>query len=214
MTNDGNEDRSEVPSWNWTEADWAHYLTITDTQIKNFGELYHSLIDDPLRLDKVAERMGWTAESWQTPEFDDSEAPPAPEELPYTIHLHPVYTVTRGIFKSLYELCLSYAKLNGQQTLLQIAVNSTLHEAETQALLGLESQDMGDMALTVCHFKRSLAQLNHAMKLLGRMEDEKMAGAELFGREVKKRIFDLRELWLRVNNEMREEIQRRNQLGE
>ena len=129
------------------------------------------------------------------------------------MHLHPVYTVTRALFRSLYDLGMAYAKLNGQNTLLHLAVNTTLHEAETQALLGLESQDMGDMALTVCHFKRSLTQINHAMKLLGRMESEGMAGAEMFAREVNKRLFDLREIWLRVNSEMREEIDHRRHGG-
>ena len=211
MSNEADGSAPEYSSWKWNEGDWQRYLLITDTQIRNFSELYQIHTEDPRRLDKIAERMGWTTESWQSGEVDEeTQAALPPEDLPYTMHLHPVYTVTRALFRSLYDLALSYAKLNPQNTVLQLAINTTLHEAETQALLGLESQDMGDMALTVCHFKRSLTQINHALKLLNRMEDEKMAGAELFAREVKKRLFDLREIWLRVNSEMREEIQRRD----
>jgi hypothetical protein len=42
------------------------------------------------------------------------------------------------------------------------------------------------------------------------MEAEKLEGAALYAREARKRIFDLREVWLRVNSEVRQEIQRRN----
>lgn len=217
MDDEGAEKSPEYSSWNWKEKDWASYLAITDIQVKRFGELYHSLINDPDRLDKVAEQMGWMGDNWQSGELETDvtqEGQVASTELPYTTHLHPVYTVTRGIFRSMYDLTLSFARLNSENTLLQMAVSNTLREAEVQALLGLSSQDMGDVALTVCQFKRSLAQLNHAMKLLGRMEDEKMLGAELYGKELKKRIFDLRELWLRVNSEMREEMDRRSKTGE
>jgi len=200
------------PSWYWKEANWQDYLCVTDTQIRQFCTLYHLLIDDPERLDKIAVRMGWAAEGWQSGETAPEDG--LGDEIPYTIHLHPVYTVTRGIFRSLCDLSMAFAHLNGYHARLQLSILCVLHEAETQALLGIESQDMGDMPLTVCHFKRSLAQLNYAMTLLTRMAEEKIPGADLYDREAKKRIFDLREIWLRINSETREEMQKRENTGE
>ncbi len=205
-------DYDRRPGRRWEEADWQDYLLVTDAQIKQFGVLYHLLIDDPGRLEKIAARMGWTAESWLAGEIEPDAIPRG--GMPCTMHLHPVYTVTRGIFRSLYDLSTAFAHLNGDQALLQLSILRALHEAETQALLGIESQDMGDMSLTVCHFKRSLSQLNAAMTLLTRMADENIPGADLYGGEAKKRIFDLREIWLRVNCEMRDEMHKRDESGE
>jgi len=201
-----NDWENDYPSWDWKEKDWNRFLLLTESQVKRFVAIYNSLQDTPDRLDQVASRMGWTAQNW--PLGDDNETMES-EELPYTLHLHPVYTVTRGIFRSTYELCLAYARINSSQSFLQSLLLSALHEAETQAILGIESQDMGDMTLTVCHFKRSLSQLNYTLGVINRMREAKMEGIEAFGRELIRRIFDLREIWLRVNTEVREEIQRR-----
>jgi hypothetical protein len=212
MANNWGEDYDDEPSsnWNWTEAQWNRFLGITDNQVRKFLALYNSHLDNPNRLDAVADKMGWVAESWPLTETDGTpKDPPAEaEEVPYTLHLHPVYTVTRALFQSLRELSFSFARLNNQHPLLQIAFSSSLHEAETQAILGIESQDMGDMTLTVCHFKRSLSHINHSLAILERMVAHQMEGAELFSREAQKRIFDLREVWLRVNSDIREEIKR------
>jgi hypothetical protein len=198
------------PSWKWNENDWQEFLKATDGQIRQFIELYHLLLADPARLDRIAERMGWTIE-WQAGEMDEeAEAALPPEEIPYTLHLHPVYTVTRGLFASLYGLCSAFARLDLRNTPHAFNVLTTLHEAEVQALLGIECQDMGDMALTVCHFKRALTHINHALNLLGRASEEGLPGAAAFAAAGRTRIFDLREVWLRVNNEMREEISRRD----
>jgi hypothetical protein len=121
---DGNS--PDYPSWNWKEGDWQKFLVISDIQIRQFIAYYHLLLDDPMRLDKVAEQMGWMNPDWSnTEDPSDSdmldsaaeEEPSAEEELPYTLHLHPIYIVTRGIFRSLNELAMAYAKLNNQNTL-------------------------------------------------------------------------------------------------
>ena len=206
---DSSNPQDHQPCWDWKEKDWQQYLAITDSQVRDFGVLYQLLIDDPQRLEKIAGRMGWTSENWPAGEIESGAI-----KIPYTMHLHPVYILTRGIFHSLYELSLIFARANPQNSFAQMTLLSALHEAETQAILGIESQDMGDMTLTVCHFKRSLSQLNNSLNMLSRVSDVKASGNEQFTAQAKKRIFDLREVWLKVNNEVREEIQRRDNAGE
>jgi hypothetical protein len=193
------------PYWDWKEKDWQQYLLVSDSQINAFCVLYRQLIDDPLRLDKIAQNMGWTTDNIPPAELNE-ESP----KVPYTMHMQPVYVLTRGIFRSLYELAFALARLPGQNAPLAMSLLSSLHEAEMQAILGIESQDMGDMSLTVCHFKRSLAQLNQSLGLVGDAANKNAPGCDIFAQHARRRIFDLREVWLKVNTEVRDEIQRRN----
>jgi hypothetical protein len=198
------DDLAKEPYWDWKEKDWQQYLLITESQINGFVVLYRQLVNEPQRLDKIAQRMGWTAEIYPAEEAIEGTV-----AIPYTMHLHPVFILTRGIFRSLYDITISNLPRQNDRTTMTLL--ATLHEAETQAILGIESQDMGDMSLTVCHFKRSLAELNQALAIASKTAEQPTPGCEQFFQQVRTRIFDLREVWLRVNTEVRDEIQRRNE---
>ncbi len=198
-------DYDSAPQPRWTEAQWQEYLLSTDAHIERFEELYHRYMEDPARIDRAAKEMGWLVE-WENGEYATTDSEES-EALPFTIHTHPVYIATRAIGKSLRDICLAYARTHNELALIQMAVVTTLAEAQTQALLGLECQDIGDMNLTVCHIKRAMSELNHALRLIDKIREGGAIEAELFSAEAKLHIFDLRELWLRVNAQVRADIQ-------
>ena len=82
-----------------------------------------------------------------------------------------------------------------------------LHRGEAEAVEAIHALDFGDYALAVTLFKRALATLNG---LLAEMQAPALAsGRATTWREMAlPRVFDLREIWLRVIAECRDELER------
>ena len=67
----------------------------------------------------------------------------------------------------------------------------------------MQALDLGDYALAICFFKRALREVNDSLARLGSPD---VAPGTLFGRYrdfALPRLFDLREIWLRVMAECR-----------
>ena len=79
---------------------------------------------------------------------------------------------------------------------------NTLHQAEMNVLLSIQALDLGDFGLSICH-------LNHTFSLLNELRHPNQAYLEDFRNEVRIRLFDLRELWIRVLGDCRHECQHR-----
>ena len=76
-------------------------------------------------------------------------------------------------------------------------------------LLSIQALDLGDFGLSICHLKNSLSALNQSLSLLSQLKHPNLAFADGFRREAQIRLFDLRELWIRVMGDCRHECQRR-----
>ncbi|KXU36516.1 hypothetical protein AXK11_03935 [Cephaloticoccus primus] len=122
----------------------------------------------------------------------------------YTLHKNPVYVATRALYLRLrrnWELLAA----SPESIPLKIALPylSSLHAGETHALQAIQAVEFGDYAMSVCLFKRALAALNQSLGLLAKADTE---AAKNYAESMRISLFDLREIWLRVSQDSREEF--------
>ncbi len=203
----------------WSESQWRNYLKGSDKDTARFLSIYNSVKDKPNHLDEVATLMGWDAEDISmTDEFSfietDSDEETAEEEneaAPYTLHRHPVCVVTRSLYRYLHQ-SWEHFMLHSEYDLspkLSWDYAQSLHQAEMNVLLSIQALDLGDFGLSICHLKNSLSALNQTLALLNQLTHSNEAFLEGFRREARIRLYDLRELWIRVMGDCRHECQRR-----
>ncbi|MGE9294795.1 MAG: hypothetical protein ACQKBV_00690 [Puniceicoccales bacterium] len=216
-SSDGDWDNSEEMSWN--EFDWQRYLKQNEKEIGEFLGHYHRLKHKPGHLDEIAHLMRWEIDDWGGAEgFDDAEDFDDDEEKeldandfdPYSVHKHPVYIVSHGLYQHLFHcwehfLGQNKASIDG---LAGARFSSSLHVGEFNAVMGINALDMGDFNLAVCHLKNGLAAINHTMALLQEIRIENTRLLHAFQSEALQVLFDLRDLWLRVMHDCREEERR------
>lgn len=214
----------DIPDPIWQEFDWQRYLNESDGEIERFLQIYESTRPTPERLDQVATLMGWDSSDWSVDDRsfgqdDDETSASIPEAErrgtsdfdPYTVHQHPIFIATRGLFLLIRRgweslLCSGLAPADAK---LSWMLGRALHEGETSGLLATQAVELGDVELAVCHFKRSLSEINRVLAIL---PDHSMVRSKLvrqFDRSAKLALFDLREIALRVIYECREEARRR-----
>lgn len=211
MTNQDSDGMSEN-EWeeprelSWTEADWESFLAEHESSVRDYLKHYEQLTAAPDRIDEVARRMGWDVQA-DEPVFDpadESEDAAAFEEdfELYTVHRNPVHIATKALYLSLIANCERIAahpdRIHPAQA---IGLLGSLYRGREHALQAVQSLDMGDYALAICFFKRALRELNDTLSRLG-PED----GGSLLARYREfavPRLFDLREVWLRVMGECR-----------
>ncbi|MDB4473375.1 hypothetical protein N9023_00065 [Opitutaceae bacterium] len=209
------DDRGELA---WNEFDWEHYLRQQDETVLRYIGFYELLEGRADRLDEVAHRMHWDEESWSS---DSDFEPPSEiaepkgessandrETDPYTLHKNPVFIATKGIFMTLTRAWERTAeRIDRVPQPLALQLHSAMHRAEQQAMFAISALDFGDYAMAISLLKRALRELNHCFSLLGAEENPTKA-IERFRDFASPRLFDLREVWLRVMSECREELER------
>jgi hypothetical protein len=207
------DDRGEL---SWNEFDWQRYLKHHDAETVRFLDHYQRLKSRPEHLDEVALQMGWDAEDWcpGNEAFDASETTQEPAEAaeaedpdPYTIHKHPVFIATQALYLHLHSLWRQYIAAHQKlvSPLLAWQLSSSLHRGEMDAVLAVNALDLGDYNLTVCHLKNGLAALNQSLNLIHELPVGSLKANAFILREAQTALFDLREIWLRLMNECREE---------
>ena len=202
----------------WNEFDWEHYLRQQDENVLRYVGFYDLREGRPDRLDEVAHRMHWDEENWSSD--SDFEALTDPSGLkgdsgtneretdPYTLHKNPVFIATKGIFMTLTRAWERTAeKIDRVPQPLALQLHSAMHRAEQQAMFAISALDFGDYAMAISLLKRALRELNHCFSLLGNEENPTKAVSQ-FRNFASPRLFDLREVWLRVMAECREELER------
>lgn len=209
------DDRGELA---WNEFDWEHYLRQQDETVLRYIGFYELLEGRDDRLDEVAHRMHWDEESWSS----DSDFEPLSEIAepkgdssahdhetdPYTLHKNPVFIATKGIFMTLTRAWERTAdRIDRVPQPLALQLHSAMHRAEQQAMFAISALDFGDYAMAISLLKRALRELNQCFSLLGEEENPTKA-IERFREFASPRLFDLREVWLRVMTECREELER------
>lgn len=209
------EDRGELV---WNEFDWERYLRDQDESVLRYLAHYDQLPPGPERLDEAAKQIGWSQEDWNpdaplnsSDELTDAEMSlldSRDESEPYTLHKNPVYIATRSLYLSLTRTWVQLASsAAGIPMDFALGYLSTLHRGETQAILAIQSLDFGDYAMAISLLKRALQELNGSMAQLSSATADAQRAVIGYRSEAIARLFDLREIWLRVMSECREELE-------
>src|SRR3954469_10670728 len=208
------EDRGELA---WNEFDWERCLREQDDAVKRYLAFYDAAKGDSERIDTVAEKMGWGQDDWSEDsdasdpandgadsDFDDDD-----EDDVYTLHKNPIFIATKAIYLGLKQTWETLAADRHQVTQpVAVAMLASLHRGEEHAVQAINALDFGDYAMAVSLFKRAMSALNASLALLN-VEDATQSKAVTAWREdALPRFFDLREIWLRVIAECREELDR------
>jgi hypothetical protein len=194
----------------WNEFDWERYLREQDQAIKRYVGFYEGCPGESNRIDIVAGKMGW-----ETSEVSD-DAPPQMEDLAaefiddgdiYTLHKNPVFIATKAIYQSLKQRWVVAASEPSRiPPSMSLAFLSVLQSGEEQAVHAIHALDFGDYAMAVSQFKRALSALNEAFSLLNADATARLPALSRFRELATPCLFDLREIWLRVTAECREEL--------
>jgi hypothetical protein len=207
----------------WNEFDWEQYLRHQDEVVIRYLAFYEQLKDHPSRLDEVAHFMGWDKEDWSsegTTLGEDSEVDDESEDgdgdetvefdpEPYTLHKNPIFIAIKAIQLSLKRGWERIAH-DPQKVPQSLALNfqTSLHRSDENAMLAIQALDFGDYALAISLFKRALRDINHSLALLEPKVTAFSRYLSSFREDALSRLFDLREVYLRVMNECREELER------
>jgi hypothetical protein len=193
----------------WNEFDWEVYLREQEASIHRYLGFYEALKGSPERIDEVADKMGW-----DRVESEEVEVRETPEKILfsdeiYTLQKNPVFIATKALFLSLrrsWEISASDPGRVPQP--LSIAFLSALHRCEEQAVMAIHALDFGDYAMAICLFKRALAALNDCFAKIGSEAAERSEAVRADRDDMRLRLFDLREIWLRVISDCREDTDR------
>lgn len=201
----------------WNEFDWERYLREQDDSIHRYLGFYEAFRLSPTRIDAVAEQMGWSQGNWSD---DDEAGEPADEEAPaetparkqpevYTLHKNPIFIATKAIYLSAkrpWELNAGDAAKVPPP--LALSLLASLHRGEEQAVQAIHALDFGDYAMAISLFKRALSALNSSLTLLNSDTAAAHRAVMNYREATLPKLFDLREIWLRVISECREELDR------
>jgi hypothetical protein len=207
------EDRGDLA---WNEFDWERYLREQDEAIQRYMRFYEACRESADRIDEVAEKMNWGQEDWSA-EPESTELEPEGEEEDdfnaeqdvYTLHKNPIFIATKAIYLGLNRAWETFAaEPNKVSQGTAIAFLSSLHRGEEQAVQAIHALDFGDYAMAVSLFKRALSALNGSLALLNADTTANQPAMHDWREQALPRLFDLREIWLRVMAECREELDR------
>lgn len=198
----------------WNEFDWERYLREQDEAITRYLQFYESYKNPTDRIDYVAEKMNWGQENWNDEAEgeergeDDAEDANATDEV-YTLHKNPIFIATKAIHLSLTR---SWEKLGADGSKvpqpMAMALLASLHRGEEQAVQAIHALDFGDYAMAISLFKRALSALNGSLALVNADAVNRHRHVQAWREDALPRFFDLREIWLRVIAECREELER------
>lgn len=206
------DDRGDLA---WNEFDWERYLRDQDEAIHRYLRFYEACRNEPDRIDKVAEKMNWGDEDWsdEAPADldvaeDDDGAADGEDEV-YTLHKNPIFIATKAIYLGLNR---SWQRLASDPTkapqALAVSVLASLHQGEEHAVQAIHALDFGDFAMAISLFKRAMSALNGTFALLSSDQVQRCHAVSEWREEALPRLFDLREVWLRVIAECRDELDR------
>ena len=205
----------------WNEFDWERYLREQDESVHRYLRFYESCKGKTDRIDAVADLMGWGDGDWTDDDSassddaavkaDEDEAATdfAEDDEVYTLHKNPIFIATKAISLSLKGHWQSIAGMSGKVPQpLALSLLAAFHRQEEEAVHAIHALDFGDYAMAVSLFKRALSSLNRSLALLNDEEANRYRAVAAYREDAFPRLFDLREIWLRVIAECREELER------
>jgi hypothetical protein len=211
------EDRGDLA---WNEFDWERYLREQDDAVHRYLGFYEACKDSADRIDDVAELMNWgTTDEEEDPKAeaggaddgeDDEDSSDFQEGTDvYTLHKNPIFISTKALYLGLrrhWELAAGDNSKVPQP--LALSLLTSLHRGEEQSIQAIHALDFGDYAMAISLFKRALSALNGTLALLNDSSALKHRTVVSYREMALPRLFDLREIWLRVVHECREELER------
>ncbi len=201
----------------WSEFDWEKYLREQDEVVQRYTKFYEQLEGSENRIDQAAELMGWEGPDADSEEEDDEDDDTLdPDDLePYTLHRNPVYVAATALYLGLTRswecLCSSVTDVAPQ---LAVSMQTSLFRGERHFLLAIQSHDLGDYSMAVSLYKRAMRELNLTLSHLSRPEFLGEGPLVSFREISLPRLFDLREVLLRVIKDCREEAARHSGTSE
>lgn len=221
-----NSDGSQENEWDdrgelaWNEFDWERYLREQDDAVTRYLALYEAAKGDPVRIDTVAEKMGWGQDDWtdeagginaedDDEEDDDEDDADFDDDDVYTLHKNPIFIATKAINLGLRR---SWEKLaadpaNAPQPV-AVSLLASLHRGEEHSVEAINALDFGDYAMAVSLLKRAMSALNGTLALLNAESSLSHPAVAAWRDEALPQLFDLREICLRVIAECRDELDR------
>ena len=126
----------------------------------------------------------------------DEEGP----DLPYCIHQHPVYVVSRALCLQLTHSFHRLCTAAGPQITAVDSANVMLSfwDAQHQMIMAINATDTGDLPLALVHMKRALAAINYSIGLTASIPSGARLSAAEAAQDIESTLFDLREICLRV----------------
>jgi|ETNmetMinimDraft_22_1059887.scaffolds.fasta_scaffold00221_8 hypothetical protein len=206
--NDSNPDNEWDDSWEtiWNEFDWERYLNREKDQVRKYQKFYNKLIRSQNRLDEVALFMGWesgnaTGDTSDSVEISLDSLP----DQPYTLHKHPLFIASKALHDWLREAWTQRISLCDDQIAASKAleVQNAISQSDYYGLLAVTALDLGDYSLAIAYFKRGLVALNSLLALLSEVEQMDIDALAAYAKQAKTRLFDIREIWLRVTADCR-----------
>jgi hypothetical protein len=212
------DDRGDL---SWENYNWRGYINRHEDEVDRFIDLYNRLKDQPEHLDETARQMGWETSDWSLAEdedsflssaensFDESDEEEEDDE-PYTLLRHPVLVVVRGLYRYLKRMWSHYlANDKGVSDARTTWIYSQmLSEGEMHAMMALQSIDTGDFQLAICQIKIAMEDVNRTFTIVPVLFAANDPARQLMEREINVRLFDLREMFLRLINDCTEEMHR------
>lgn len=193
----------------WNEFDWERYLREQDEIVERYLGFYEAATG-PDRIDEVAEKMHWGEDDWSEDSADDSDDDHEDDDDDvYTLHKNPIFVATKALHLGLHR---SWQKIASDPAEvpqpLALSLAAALHRGEENAVQAIHALDFGDYAMAISLFKRALGSLNGTLALLNADNALRHPAVQAWRDASLPRLFDLREIWLRVIGECREELQR------
>lgn len=218
-----NSDGSQENEWDdrgelaWNEFDWERYLREQDEAVGRYLTFYEAAKGDPVRIDTVAEKMGWGQDDWtddadgaddDDDEDDDDDAAFDDDDV-YTLHKNPIFIATKAIYLGLKQSWETLATNKDRVPQpVAVALLGSLHRGEENAVQAINALDFGDYAMAVSLLKRAMVSLNGTLAVLNAESAVSHEAVAAWREDALPRLFDLREIWLRVIAECREELDR------
>jgi len=199
---DSNADGEWDDSWEtiWNESDWERYLKSEDRQVSQYQRLYASKAQDVDRLDKVASSMGWDARGDSSSGDQSDSLPELPESEPYTLHKHPLYIANKALHRWLTENWKQEANKHSDRisNYSALSLQEAISKSDEYGLLAVTALDLADFSLAIAYIKRGFAHLNALLARLSSIDHFQRESLSEFVSQARMRIFDIREIWLRV----------------
>ncbi len=210
---DSNSDGEWDDSWDtiWNEHDWELYLKTEKGQIRKYQKLYSQFARHQNRLDEVAYHMGWEMQSDHSNSEPSEPLSEAIPDQPYTLHKHPLFIASKALHDWLAEKWTQHVSLAGDDlsAVQALEYQNTLTRSDQYGLLAVTALDLGDYTLAIAYFKRGLDELNQLIALISTTESLDIAPLAAYAKHARMRIFDLREIWLRVIGDCRAAVANR-----
>lgn len=212
-----------------TEAQWAEFIDRADAETLRFAELYARLrvADGEDRLDQCALAMGWQLDGDEEKPVSPREAmlrdlappPPPVYSLLNTTEAVAVRAVAMFARRRLTAIFSETAPPSEFARLVRIfRLFSGIGAAQEAMLLAVDALSAREYGAAKVHMKRALACWNVLLGELAQVQRRAKArekrplrsgvprrGAEALFADVRRAVFDLRELCLRIIRDAREE---------